>query len=182
MIKTGLDRLVAFIALLALSPIFIIICLIIWIFERKPAFFLQNRVGKDKIEFRIYKFRTMADGKITTLGNVLRKTGIDELPQILNILKGDMAFVGPRPLTMQDIVRLEWNSPFYSKRWSISPGIVGLAQLAPACNKKMSWFYDQLYLQKKSLVLDLKIILAATLIPFVGKTYVKKWIHGKRKV
>lgn len=182
MIRSGLDKFVAFIALLVLSPVFILIVVIIWVFEQKPAFFLQNRVGKDKNEFRIYKFRTMADGKITTLGNVLRKTGIDELPQILNILKGDMAFVGPRPLTMQDIVRLEWNSPFYSKRWSISPGIVGLAQLAPACNKKMSWFYDQLYLQKKSLVLDLKIILAATLIPFVGKTYVKKWIHGKRKV
>lgn len=148
MIRSGLDKFVAFIALLVLSPVFILIVVIIWVFEQKPAFFLQNRVGKDKNEFRIYKFRTMADGKITTLGNVLRKTGIDELPQILNILKGDMAFVGPRPLTMQDIVRLEWNSPFYSKRWSISPGIVGLAQLAPACNKKMSWFYDQLYLQK----------------------------------
>jgi lipopolysaccharide/colanic/teichoic acid biosynthesis glycosyltransferase len=182
MIKTGLDRLFALIALLVLSPIFIIISLIIWLFEQKPAFFLQNRVGTNKNEFTIYKFRTMADGKITFIGNVLRKTGIDELPQLLNILKGDMAFVGPRPLTMQDIVRLEWNTPYYNERWSISPGIVGLAQLAPACNKKMSWFYDKLYLEKKSFGLDVKIILAASLIPFVGKSYVKKWIHGKRKV
>lgn len=154
--------------------------LIILIAERKSAFFTQERLGKYKKPFTIYKFRTMTDQKITVIGKVLRKTGIDELPQLLNILIGQMSFVGPRPLTESDIIRLGWDRKYYEKRWSVNPGIVGLAQLTPVCHKKMSWFYDSLYLKNQSLFLDLKIIIAAALIPLVGKQRVKKWIHGEK--
>ena len=155
---------------------------VIWIAERKSAFFTQERLGKNKTPFTIYKFRTMTNQEITVVGRILRKTGIDELPQLLNILIGQMSFVGPRPLTESDIVRLGWDKVYYQKRWSVNPGIVGLAQLTPVCHKKMSWFYDQLYLKKQSLFLDLKIIIAAALIPIVGKQTVKKWIHGEKEL
>jgi lipopolysaccharide/colanic/teichoic acid biosynthesis glycosyltransferase len=171
----------AAISLGILTPFLIMIVLIIWIVERKRAFFFQNRVGRNKKEFKIYKFRTMANDEITPIGKVLRRTGIDELPQLLNILKGEMSFVGPRPLTKSDILRLNWDADFFDKRWSVRPGIVGLAQLAPVCHKKMSWFYDQLYLKKQNLYLDFKILAAAAIIPVVGKQTVKNWIHGKRK-
>lgn len=123
----------------------------------------------------------MSNGQITAIGKVLRKTGIDELPQLVNILFNQMSFVGPRPLTESDIRRLEWNDSFHEKRWSVKPGIVGLAQLAPVCHKKMSWFYDQLYLKNQSFWLDIKIIIGAALIPLVGKQTVKNWIHGKKE-
>lgn len=122
----------------------------------------------------------MLNQKITPLGKVLRKTGIDELPQLVNILKGQMSFVGPRPLTAKDIKRLGWDSAYYNQRWSVRPGIVGLAQLTPVCHKKMSWFYDQLYIKSQSQWLDFKILVCATIIPIVGKQKVKNWIHGAR--
>ena len=180
MLKGLLDFLFALSLLLLLSPFLILVILLIWIAERKSSFFLQDRVGKNKRLFRIYKFRTMLDGQITPIGKVLRRTGIDELPQMVNILIGQMSFVGPRPLTQADLERLGWNDEFHKKRWSVKPGIVGLAQLAPVCHKKMSWFYDQLYLKKQTIGLYFKIVMAAASIPLVGKQKVKHWIHGKR--
>lgn len=153
---------------------------VIWIDERNTAFFIQERVGENKVIFQIYKFRTMHAGQVTPIGKVLRRTGIDELPQLINILIGHMSFVGPRPLTQSDLDRLGWNDLFHSKRWHVKPGIVGLAQLTPVCHKKMSWFYDQLYLKKRTLMLDLKIVFIAAIIPLVGKQKVKNWIHGER--
>lgn len=180
MLKGLLDLLFAFILLLILSPFLIILVVFIWIVERKSAFFIQSRVGKNKVLFRIYKFRTMHNGEITVIGKVLRRTGIDELPQLLNILIGQMSFVGPRPLTMGDLERLGWNDDFHAQRWNVKPGIVGLAQLTPVCHKKMSWFYDQVYISKRTVLLDFKIVLIAAVIPLVGKQKVKNWIHGKR--
>ncbi len=178
MLKSVCDIFIAFIVFVSILPILILVTLLILIIEQKTAFFLQERIGKNKKEFRIYKFRTMDDGKITSIGNVLRKTGIDELPQLINIILGEMSVVGPRPLTESDIIRLQWNDKFHEKRWYINPGIVGLAQLTPVCHKKMSWFYDQLYLKHQTLWMDMKILFAAVLIPFVGKNTVKNWIHG----
>ena len=130
--------------------------------------------------FRIYKLRTMKNGKITLIGQVLRKTGIDEIPQLINVLKLEMSIVGPRPLTKKDIVRLEWDSEFYNKRWNMRPGIVGLAQLSPMCHKKMSWFYDHYYIAQNNFMMDIKIICASAVIPILGKKKVKKWIHKKK--
>ncbi|MDG1914482.1 MAG: sugar transferase [Crocinitomix sp.] len=180
MLKLLLDICLAFIVLAALSPILILVILVILIVERKSPFFFQNRLGFNKTEFKIYKFRTMLNQEITPLGKILRKTGIDELPQLVNILKGQMSFVGPRPLTAADINRLGWDTAYYDHRWSIRPGIVGLAQLTPVCHKKMSWFYDQLYIKSRSLWLDFKILMAAAIIPIVGKQTVKNWIHGTK--
>ncbi len=122
----------------------------------------------------------MKNGEITFLGRVLRRTGIDEIPQFINVLKGDMSIVGPRPLTKSDIIRLGWDSDYHMQRWNLKPGIVGLAQLSPVCHKKMSWFYDKTYILKHNFILDLKIIFSCLAIPFVGKRRVKAWIHTSK--
>jgi lipopolysaccharide/colanic/teichoic acid biosynthesis glycosyltransferase len=178
-VKQLSDILLAFIFLVALSPILLLIVLIILLVEFKTPFFIQERIGQHKKEFRIIKFRTMLDGKITFLGKILRKTGIDELPQMINILKGDMSFVGPRPLTKADIERLDWDKEYYKERWELKPGIVGLAQLSPICHKKMSWYLDKYYIKEHSFALDMKILTSSFLIPIVGKAQMKKWMHNR---
>ena len=137
-----INKLVATIVLTSCIPVLLVIGLLIFILEQDQIYFSQNRLGQNKVTFTIYKLRTMKNGKITPFGKILRKTGIDEIPQLINIIKGDIYFIGPRPLTQFDIERLNWTSNFYSKRWRVKPGLTGLAQLSPMCHKKMSWFYD----------------------------------------
>jgi lipopolysaccharide/colanic/teichoic acid biosynthesis glycosyltransferase len=164
-----MTKVFAAIILVFLLPLLLGVGLVLWLFGKGPIIFKQNRVGLLKKEFTILKFRTMTDGKISTFGNILRKTGIDELPQLLNILKGEMAFVGPRPLTQEDIDRLYWNDIKYQKRWSVKPGITGWAQLIKICDKDLSMSRDLSYVEKKCLWLDLKIILQSVIIPIFGK-------------
>ncbi|PLX07152.1 MAG: hypothetical protein C0596_12215 [Marinilabiliales bacterium] len=155
-------------------PLSFLIFLILKIFGKGPAIFKQIRIGKDKKEFIIYKFRTMTNNKVTFFGKILRKLGLDELPQLLNIIKGEMAFVGPRPLTQFDIDRLEWNDKRYIDRWSVKPGITGQAQLITICDKNLSIKEDLEYIKNKSVSLDIKIILKSIIIPIIGKRKMKK--------
>ncbi|MBN2777813.1 MAG: sugar transferase [Bacteroidales bacterium] len=164
-----MTKIFAAIILIILSPLLLGVVLVLKLFGKGPVIFKQNRLGINKDEFTILKFRTMTDGKISQFGSVLRKTGIDELPQLFNILKGEMAFVGPRPLTQDDIYRLDWNDIKYKARWSVKPGITGAAQLLKICDKNLSMKRDLSYVEKKCLWLDLKIILQSILIPIIGK-------------
>ena len=100
----------------------------------------------------------------------LRKSGLDEIPQLYNIIRGDMNFVGPRPLTQFDINRLNWNKPEFSKRWTVKPGITGLAQLSKTCNSSLALKNDIYYIENKSFSLDLKLIVKSLLVPIIGKT------------
>lgn len=122
-----------------LIPILIISISIIC-FSRHPVLFTQNRLGKGRKPFKIYKFQTLIDGVPTKLGSILRKSGIDEIPQFLNVLVGNMSIVGPRALTEGDVTRLNWNSTFYDFRWEVKPGISGFAQIYGGQNKKTSIF------------------------------------------
>jgi lipopolysaccharide/colanic/teichoic acid biosynthesis glycosyltransferase len=150
-------------------PLTLLLALLLLLSRGKGVFFIQNRVGKGKKEFRIYKFRTMHEGKITGIGRVLRKIGLDELPQLINIIKGDMAFVGPRPLTQFDIDRLNWNGEEFSARWSVKPGITGQAQLVKICDANLSMQQDLDYVKNKSFGRDLKVFFRSLMVPFVGK-------------
>jgi len=141
---------------------------IVFVDFQNPLFF-QTRIGKNKKPFTIIKLRTMKKNSVSKLGNILRKTGIDELPQILKIISTSMSFVGPHPLNEQDIIRLGWNSEYHTSRWKCRPGITGLAQLSPCCNKKMSWLLDKKYIQCNSILLDLKILFSSFAILFLGK-------------
>ena len=137
-----------------------------------PVLFWQERVGRGRRPFRIVKLRTMTgDGRITTVGRVLRDLGIDELPQLLNILRGDMALVGPRALTAADIRRVGWEAPSFDLRWHVPPGITGAAQIAALrrCHPRTTWRLDRRYVLGRSMRTDAAILAASLLVPLVGK-------------
>ncbi|TNJ46472.1 sugar transferase [Tamlana fucoidanivorans] len=137
-IKPVLDFLVSFIAILLLSPIIIIATIGLTLANHGKPFFIQNRPGKNERIFKIIKFKTMTDttdangnllpdaDRLTAIGKIVRKTSIDEIPQLFNVLKGDMSIIGPRPLLPQYL-------PYYTeeerKRHWVKPGITGLAQV-----------------------------------------------------
>ncbi len=159
----------ALIFLVLSIPLQVIIMILLFFSKGNGVLFKQKRVGINKETFTIIKYRTMHEGQIFKVGKLLRKLGLDELPQLVNIIRGDMAFVGPRPLTAYDINRLGWNSPNYEKRWSVLPGITGEAQLGKTCNANLSLERDLNYVKNKSLRTDLKIIFRSFLVPFIGK-------------
>lgn len=162
-------RITALIILLIITPLIFLISLLLFFQDRTNVIFIQKRIGLDKVEFKIYKFKTMENEKITFVGKYLRKLGLDEIPQLYNILKGDMAFVGPRPLTQFDIDRLKWNNQEYYRRWTVKPGITGLAQLSKICNSNLAIKNDLYYIESKTFLFDLKLILKSLLVPIIGK-------------
>lgn len=161
------QRLLALSLLLLLSPLLLILWGTLSVTSSSGALFKQDRVGFKQQTFTIFKFTTMQNGKITFLGHYLRKTGLDELPQFYNIFKGEMSFIGPRPLTAADVKRLKWEK--ITERWLVKPGISGLAQLSRVCTAADSIKNDLYYVKNKSIKLDLKILLQSILIPVLGK-------------
>lgn len=142
-LKRGIDFLLSLVGIIVLSPILLILCLAIKIDSKGPVIFKQKRVGKNKTHFYIYKFRTMKvdtpketpthllsnpDFFITRVGKFLRKTSLDELPQLFNILKGDMAIIGPRPALWNQYDLIEERDKYYAN--DIRPGLTGLAQIS----------------------------------------------------
>lgn len=142
-LKRGIDFLLSLAGIIVLSPILLILCIAIKIDSKGPVIFKQKRVGKNKSHFYIYKFRTMKvdtpqetpthllsnpDFFITRVGKFLRKTSLDELPQLFNILKGDMAVIGPRPALWNQYDLIEERDKYHAN--DIRPGLTGLAQIS----------------------------------------------------
>ncbi|HFX3724216.1 sugar transferase [Enterococcus lactis] len=142
-LKRGIDFLLSLVGIIVLSPILLILCIAIKIDSKGPVIFKQKRVGKNKSHFYIYKFRTMKvdtpqetpthllsnpDFFITRVGKFLRKTSLDELPQLFNILKGDMAVIGPRPALWNQYDLIEERDKYHAN--DIRPGLTGLAQIS----------------------------------------------------
>ena len=167
-IKGLIDKVLAFVLGLALLPVFICISILLLISQGRPLFFIQARSGKNMQMFRLIKFRTMLpsentglgiqDKKFTLFGRVMRDIGIDELPQIFNVMKGEMSFVGPRPLPVEYD---ELYGEKHKQRFLVKPGITGLAQVNG--KNDISWGrrfdLDINYVQQVSFWLDLKIML-----------------------
>ncbi|MEI7011474.1 sugar transferase [Leptospira licerasiae] len=174
--KRVLEFYSALIALVVFFPVLAVIFLLISVLDPGPVFFLQERMGFGKKIFRIWKFRTLKNGVPTRVGSFLRSSGLDELPQIWNILKGDMGIVGPRPLTEQDIVRLAWSGKSLDRRWSIRPGITGLSQLYSGRGAKYSLCFDLSYLKRSSFILDLKIIILTLVMNLFGKKRIRDFL------
>lgn len=172
-----MQRLFAAFFVLIISPLLLLTLGVVWLWDRSTPVFIQERIGLNKDPFFVYKVRTMHQNKITGIGRVLRKTGIDELPQLFNILEGEMNFVGPRPLTKADIIRLKWDDDSKEIRWSVRPGITGMAQLVNVCDASVSWNCDMQYIETRSIKTDLKILWKSLLVPFIGKQKTKQIIH-----
>jgi sugar transferase (PEP-CTERM system associated) len=163
-------------------PVMAVVSLAIWLDSGKPVLFRQRRVGKDGRIFTLYKFRSMKvegnvnaagngkvqqatanDERFTRIGRWIRRLRVDELPQLYNILKGDMYFVGPRPFMLEEEEQLALQIPFYKQRWSVKPGVTGWAQInRPYCVtledniEKLS--YDLFYIKNMSVGLDMLIL------------------------
>ncbi|MCM2974431.1 sugar transferase [Priestia aryabhattai] len=186
-----MDIVGAVLGLILLSPLFIIIAISIKIEDPKgPIFFRQVRIGKNENEFHMYKFRSMvndaeeklkdlltlneisgamfkmkADPRVTKIGKFIRKTSIDELPQLWNVLKGEMSLVGPRPPLLREVNEY---SPYDKQRLLITPGCTGLWQVSGrnALSFEEMVELDLIYLRKRHLLLDIKIILKTFLVLF----------------
>jgi len=150
--------------------------------EKHSILFKQKRIGKDKETFEILKFQTLVDDIPTKTGKVLRRTGLDELPQFLNVLKGDMSIVGPRALTDYDIKRLGWDDSFHKIRWDSKPGITGFAQVYGGQHRKTSWFWDKHYIEKSNVLVDFGIVAISFLMNIFGKTKVRRIIFKKNNL
>lgn len=167
------QRVIAGVLLVVISPLLLVLCLLIMLADGRPVLFRQQRLGRGRRPFEILKLKTMVAGEVTRLGRLLRRCGLDELPQLVNIACGDMRFIGPRPLTDGDVLRLGWDGAAYDSRWLVPPGLTGLAQLAPTCHRRVSWFLDDHYARHRSALLDAKVVGASLLVVVVGKDRAK---------
>ena len=186
--KRLIDFLAAFFGLLLLSPIFIVVMVALFVASQGKPFFFQERPGKDARIFKIIKFKSMNDKKdkdgkllpdaerLTKVGSFVRKTSLDEIPQLINVLKGDMSLIGPRPLRTYYL-------PLYSeeqkRRHNVRPGITGWAQIngrnAISWTKKFE--YDVWYVDNLSFLLDVKILFLT-----IKKVFVREGISKEGHV
>ncbi len=186
--KRLVDIFIALIAVIILLPVFVIIFLAVKLTGKGPAIFKQERAGKNGQPFIFYKFRTMKlnadpfgpspksgdDPRLTKIGRLLREYSLDELPQLFNVLKGDMSIVGPRPLYVSQMA--EWNQQ-QKKRLLVKPGITGLAQILGRghLTREEKLALDVGYVETASLWLDIKIILLT-----IGRVFQRKNIYEKK--
>nr|WP_280519785.1 sugar transferase [Siminovitchia terrae] len=183
-IKRGLDMCLSLFGLIIASPVMLLFALLIKIESKGPAFFKQERVGLNGKYFTIIKLRSMTmdaekngaqwaqknDPRVTKIGKFIRKTRIDELPQLYNVLAGDMSIIGPRPERPIFTAQFNKDIPGFVERLSIKPGLTGWAQINGGYDitpeEKLN--HDMYYIRNKSLKLDMKIILKTIVICFTG--------------
>ena len=192
--KRTLDLIIAVVGLIIIMPIWLVTALLIRIESQGKIFFRQERVGRNQEIFTMYKFRTMIEGaqnlgsglfsyendpRITRVGRKLRQSSLDETPQLINIIKGNMSIVGPRPPVIGEL-EIEHDLPkSYENRFTVLPGITGLAQISG--RNALSWKdkieFDLVYIEKfrnLGIVLDLTIILKTIFIVIARKNVVEK--------
>lgn len=192
-IKRVIDVVCSFVGVLVLSPLFVVIAIIIKFTSKGPVFFSQKRVGRDGKQFKMYKFRSMVvnaeelkeklaaqnemsgpmfkmkdDPRVTKVGKFIRKTSIDELPQLLNVLKGDMSLVGPRPSLPKEVAQFE---DWMYRRLEVKPGLTCYWQVSGRNNIDFEdWMkLDIRYVEEKNLWIDIKLICKTVFVLFGDK-------------
>lgn len=194
--KRFLDLIVATMAFILLSPLFFVVLILLFIANKGSPFFFQQRPGKNEKIFNIIKFKTMNDAKddqgnllpdaqrLTKIGGFIRKTSLDEIPQLINVIKGDMSLIGPRPLLVS---YLDLYDEFEKKRHIVRPGITGWAQVngRNAIDWETKFKLDVYYVENFSLGLDIKILLKTINNVLLSKDIsiepVKKLVDEKRE-
>jgi lipopolysaccharide/colanic/teichoic acid biosynthesis glycosyltransferase len=186
--KRGIDFIIALLALIVLSPILAVIAIVVKLGSQGPVIFKQKRAGKDGRPFIFYKFRTMKldvdpygpspksgqDARLTKCGRFLREYSLDELPQLYNILQGDMSLIGPRPLYLSQVE--EWDER-QKKRLLVRPGLTGLAQIRGrgALTQEEKLELDVQYVETAGFLTDIKIMIAT-----IVRVLRRKGIYEKR--
>ncbi|OFY51430.1 MAG: sugar transferase [Bacteroidetes bacterium GWF2_41_31] len=180
-LKPLFDWVIAFISLITLLPFLLLVGLLLKIESKGPVFFLQRRLGKNESSFLLYKFRTMIhrertihhqifenDPEVTRIGHFLRKLKIDELPQLINVLKGEMSVVGPRPCLPE--IKDKFGE-YSNYRFHVKPGLTSLAAVNGSIY--LTWeqkgYYDYIYTKNISFIFDWKIIIKTIKVIFVGE-------------
>ena len=189
MMKRSLDLLCAVLGLIVLSPILLATAILIKLESRGPIFFTQERVGRGEVPFVLYKFRSMRvdaeektgpvwasqdDPRVTRIGKILRKLRIDEIPQLWNVLKGEMSIVGPRPEREFFVKKLEEEIPYYSQRFAVKPGCTGWAQILHTYGSSVEDAAEKLrlelyYIKNTSILMDVLVILATFKIIYLRR-------------
>ena len=164
--------------LLACSPVMAVVAAAIVLEDGGPVLFRQERLGWHRRAFTVLKFRSMRDGRITRVGRILRATGLDELPQFINVLRGEMSAVGPRPLTEADVIRLGWTAPQHDFRWQVLPGLTGLAQVTEASSGRLSLGLDRRYVSRQTFWLDVRLVAISFAINALGKSRVRRLVRS----
>ncbi|MBC8630920.1 sugar transferase [[Eubacterium] tenue] len=184
--KRILDIISSLLGLIIGIPIMLVVAIIIKIEDNGPIFYTQERLGKGEKKFLVYKLRSMRvdaekyggaqwaqknDPRITKIGTFIRKTRIDEIPQLFNILKGDMSLIGPRPERPELTYKFNEKIPGFIYRLSIKPGLTGLAQVNGGYDitpeEKLKW--DIIYIKNRSIILDISIIFKTIKVVFTGE-------------
>lgn len=202
--KAALDRLAALVLLVLAGPLVLLLALLVRLTSRGPAFYTQTRLGRHGVPFTIYKLRTMVnrcesltgprwslpgDPRVTGLGRFLRASHLDELPQLLNVLRGDMSLIGPRPERPEFLPELEAACPRYRERLAVRPGVTGLAQVQlPADTSvdsvRLKLAYDLYYIRHLGLRLDLALLVCTALyalgLPFAVSARLLRVPHGEQ--
>jgi lipopolysaccharide/colanic/teichoic acid biosynthesis glycosyltransferase len=188
--KAALDFTLAFVMLIVLSPVILLTAMLVRLTSRGPAFYTQTRVGRDGRLFTIFKIRTMihncesltgprwsipGDPRITPIGQFLRRTHLDELPQLINVLRGEMSLIGPRPERPEFTAKLERAIPAYPERLRVRPGVTGLAQVhlpgdTSLASVRIKLAHDLFYIQRLSPGLEIRILFC-TLLRVLGVSY-----------
>jgi len=193
-LKRYFDFVLAAFGLIISLPIWVLVALAIWVEDGNPILYRQIRLGKGGREFNLFKFRSMIknaeqqtgpvwaskdDHRVTKIGSFLRRTALDELPQLLNILKGDMSFVGPRAERPELANEIESQIPRFNLRLLVRPGLTGLAQVHGKYNThpRNKLRFDLLYINNQSFFLDIKLILLSFWI-----TFTFKWADAGKKI
>jgi len=181
--KRAVDVSLALVGIILSSPVWILFSLLIWVEDPGPLLFVKNSVGRGGANFRQLKFRSMVrqaeketgpvlaeqtDARVLRIGRLMRKTALDELPQLLNILKGEMSFVGPRPQRTVLVRDYLLEMPEYAERHVVPPGIAGLAQVAASyyITPRQKLRFDRLYVRHAGLGFDLRLLAIAFLLVF----------------
>jgi lipopolysaccharide/colanic/teichoic acid biosynthesis glycosyltransferase len=197
-VKAAVDRTITVLLMVVAVPMMALVALAIVLVDGRPVFYRQKRVGKGGRVFRIWKFRTMCpnaeratgavwssagDPRVTALGRWLRCSHLDELPQLFNVLLGDMNLIGPRPERPEFVRELVRRLPRYKERLAVRPGITGLAQLCLGYDQSVTDVQqkatlDVQYIQTTSFLRDAKIL--AVTLPYIFKNLLHRWQYGWR--
>lgn len=177
--KRCLDVVLSGVCLLPATPVVAAVACAVAVEDGAPILFRQERLGLNREPFTVLKLRTMRAGQPTRVGTWLRSSGLDELPQLLNVLRGDMSLVGPRPLTSAHVQRLGWDQ---SSRFEVAPGLTGPVQVFGAVSAMDSAELERAYVRRQGVGTDLAILGATALMLVVGRERVRRLVRRRLRL